>query len=92
MGLVKYIARRILIMIPMLIGVTLVTFTVTNVVPVNPLAVILPQKALHNADIRQATIEKFGLDKPLPVQYLRYIANLVQGDIGTAFKTKRPVA
>lgn len=79
-------------MIPMLIGVTLLTFTVSNVVPANPLAVILPYKALHNPQIRQAAIDKWGLDEPLPQQYLRYLSNLARGDMGVSFKTKRPVA
>ncbi len=87
-----YVARRVLIMIPMVIGVTLVTFTVSNIVPADPLTIILPHKALHNPDIRQAAIEKWGLDQPLPLQYLRYLSNLGHGDLGVSFKTKRPVA
>ncbi|MBN1314119.1 MAG: ABC transporter permease [Anaerolineales bacterium] len=92
MDIAKYTGQRLLLMIPMLIGVTLITFIVSNVVPVDPLAVILNPKMMGNEEIRQAAIEKWGLDKPLPVQYLNYLSNLVQGDMGTSFKTKRPVA
>lgn len=92
MDLARYVSRRLLIMIPMLIGVTLVTFAISRLVPVDPLTVILDKKALRNPEIRQAAIDKWGLDKPLPQQYLSYLANLAQGDLGVSFKTKRPVA
>lgn len=92
MNIAKYIGQRLLLMIPMLIGVTLVTFIVSNVVPVDPLAVILNPKMIGNEELRKAATEKWGLDKPLPVQYLNYLSNLVQGDMGTSFKTKRLVS
>lgn len=92
MNVAKYLAQRLLLLIPMLIGVTLITFIVSNVVPVDPLAVILSPKAMSNPEIRQAAIEKWGLDKPLYEQYLRYLLNLMQGDMGVSFKTRRPVA
>ncbi len=69
MSLFTHIARRLLLVIPMLIGVT-----------------------LDQPDIVQAAVEKWGLDKPLPEQYLYYLRNLTRGDLGISFKTKRPVA
>lgn len=92
MNIAKYLIQRLLLMIPMLIGVTLLTFIVSNLVPVDPLSVILSPKALSNQEIRQAATEKWGLDKPLHEQYFRYLFNLLQGDMGTSFKTRRPVA
>jgi peptide/nickel transport system permease protein len=92
MGLFTHILRRFLLMIPMLIGVTLITFLVSHLVPLDPIAVLLPPRALSNPEIRQATIEKWGLDKPIPEQYLLYLRNLTRGDMGVSFKTKRPVA
>ncbi len=92
MSLFTHIARRLLLVIPMLIGVTLLTFLVSRLVPVDPIAVIVSEKALDQPDIVQAAVEKWGLDKPLPQQYLFYLRNLTQGDLGISFKTKRPVA
>ncbi len=92
MGFSTHIIRRLLLVIPMLIGVTLVTFTVSHLVPVDPLVVIVSEKALDKPDIVQAAIEKWGLDRSLPEQYLYYVWNLAQGDLGISFKTKRPVA
>jgi peptide/nickel transport system permease protein len=88
----KYALQRLLLIFPMLIGVTLITFVVSNVVPVDPLAVILSPKAMSNPELRQAASEKWGLDKPLYERYARYMFNLAHGDMGISFKTRRPVA
>ena len=92
MSLTQYLTRRLLLMIPMAIGITLVLFVVTHIVPVNPLAVILTERSMDDPEAVRAATEKWGLDKPLPVQYLVYLGNLVQGDLGVSFKTKNPVA
>jgi len=92
MGLSTHIIRRLLLVVPMLIGVTLLTFGVSRIVPADPLAVIVSEKALDSPEIVNAAIRKWGLDKPLPEQYLCYLGNLLRGDLGTSFKTKRPVA
>jgi peptide/nickel transport system permease protein len=60
-------------------------------VPVDPLAVILTEKSMEDPRAVAAATEKWGLDKPLPEQYLIYLGNLLKGDLGTSFKTKNPV-
>jgi peptide/nickel transport system permease protein len=92
MNLAAQIVRRLLFVFPMLIGITLLTFTVSHLVPADPLVVIVSEKALDNPEIVNAAIQKWGLDKSLPEQYLVYLANLARGDLGVSFKTKRPVA
>jgi peptide/nickel transport system permease protein len=92
MSLTTHILRRLLLVIPMLIGITLLTFLVSHVVPADPLAVIISEKAMDHPDIVKAAIQKWGLDKSLPEQYLYYLWNLAHGDLGVSFKTKRPVA
>lgn len=91
MSITGHLIRRILLMIPMIIGITLLLFIVTHLVPVNPLVVILNEKAQENPEAVRAATEKWGLDKPLTVQYLIYLKNLARGDMGTSFKTKNPV-
>ena len=91
MGLQRYILRRVLLMIPMLIGVTLVVFLMGQLVGTDPLATILPQKALSNPEIRQAAIVKWGLDKSPPEQYLTYLWRLLHGDLGVSFESKQPI-
>jgi peptide/nickel transport system permease protein len=92
MNLIQNLIRRLLLMIPMSIGITLLLFVVTHIVPVNPLAVILTERSMDDPEAIRAATEKWGLDKPLPEQYLIYLGNLLQGDLGTSFKTKNPVA
>jgi len=92
MSLIQHLTRRLLLMIPMAIGITLLLFVVTHIVPVNPLAVILTERSMDDPEAIKAATEKWGLDKPLPEQYFIYLKNLLQGDLGTSFKTKNPVA
>jgi peptide/nickel transport system permease protein len=92
MSIFQYFIRRLLLMVPMIIGITLLLFLVTHIVPVNPLAVILTEKSMDDPEAVKAATEKWGLDKPLPEQYLVYLGNLLQGDLGVSFKTKNPVA
>ena len=92
MKLAQHLARRILLMIPMAIGITLLLFVVTHIVPVNPLAVILTEKSMDDPEAVRAATEKWGLDKSLPEQYLVYLGNLLKGDLGVSFKTKNPVS
>jgi peptide/nickel transport system permease protein len=92
MGLSTHIVRRLLLVIPMIIGVTLLTFTVSHLVGADPLVVILSEKALDKPDLVDAAIRKWGLDRSLPEQYFYYLWNLAHGDLGVSFKTKRPVA
>jgi len=91
MSIFQYFIRRLLLMIPMIIGITLLLFLVTHIVPVNPLAVILTEKSMDDPEAVKAATEKWGLDKPLPEQYLIYLGKLLQGDMGVSFKTKNPV-
>lgn len=92
MNLIQNLIRRLFLIIPMAIGITLLLFVVTHIVPVNPLAVILTERSMDDPEAIAAATAKWGLDKPLPVQYAIYLKNLLQGDLGVSFKTKNPVA
>ena len=92
MSLAASIIRRLLIMIPMLIGVTLLAFIVSHLVPSDPLVLLVSEKAMNNPEIVKAAVEKWGLDRSLPEQYFYYLGNLLQGNLGVSFKTRRPVA
>ncbi len=91
MSLQFYILRRIIFVIPIVFGITLVAFLIANAVPSDPINANLPQSALNDEVIVAAFRAKWGLDKPLPEQYLTYLGNLLQGDLGTSIKTRRPV-
>ncbi len=91
MPIYKYIFRRILFSIPLLLGITVVAFLIANAIPADPINANLPQNALGNEKLVAAFREKWGLDKPPHIQYLTYLGNLLQGDMGTSIKTKNPV-
>ena len=86
----RYIVRRILVMIPVLVGVTFLVFMIMQLAPGDPARLILGENA--GAGEIHALREKMGLNDPMLVRYGRYMANLFRGDMGTSYITKRPVA
>ena len=91
MNLQKYIVRRVLFAIPLIFGITIVAFLIANAIPADPTTTNLPQNALNDPELVQAFRERWGLDKPPLEQYLTYLGNLLQGDMGVSIKTKNPV-
>lgn len=85
----KYILKRIGQAFIVLIGVTLVTFLLLNVIPGDPVAVMLDKNASPQAveNLRH----EWGLDKPLPVQYLNFVWNAMRGDLGNSYFEKTAV-
>jgi peptide/nickel transport system permease protein len=87
----RFLARRLAAAVLLLLGITLVAFLLTNVVPGDPAAANLGQRAIEDPEAVAAFNRRYGLDKPLPVQYVTYLGNLVQGDLGSSQQTRRPV-
>lgn len=85
----RFLLRRAGTALLVLIGTTLVTFLLARVVPANPALSYLGPKARPD-EIARIEVE-LGLDQPLPVQYARYLWDLVRGDWGTSIGTKQPV-
>jgi len=85
----KYIVRRLLGAIPVLFGLSIVLFAFIHLIPGDPATAILGQHATAQriAEMR----EYLGLDDPLPVQYVDYLAGLLQGDFGRSFINNQPV-
>ena len=86
----KFIIKRLLMLIPVLFGVTLLVFVILNSAPGDPAKVILGEQATPEQITELRT--QMGLDDPLLLQYGRYITNLVTGNMGTSYKTKGPVS
>lgn len=86
-----YIVRRLLQMIPLLFGVTFLTFALINLIPGSPV-----QRLRDNPKIRpEAAIElehQLGLDQPWPIRYVNWLGNLVHGDLGVSMYNRLPVA
>lgn len=87
--MIRYILRRILMLIPVMLGVTLVSFSLLQMVPGDPAEVLAGQEATEE-DIQRIRHE-YGLDRPLPVQYARFVLNTVRGDLGISIQSRHPV-
>lgn len=87
----SYIARRLLQMIPLLFGISIVLFAVIQAAPGGPEAALLESDRFIDPEVIEAYRERLGVDQPIPVQYVRWITSAVQGDLGVSFSTTRPV-
>lgn len=87
--MIAYILRRIVMLVPVLFGVTLVSFSLLHLVPGDPAELLGGQEATK-ADIERIRKE-YGLDQPLIVQYVRFVGNAARGDLGISIQTRHPV-
>lgn len=87
--MLMYAVRRLLMLIPILLGVTLLTFAIAQVTPGDPVALMLGPAATPErvAALRQ----QLGFDDPLPVQFGRYVWNALHGDLGRSVRGQTPV-
>ena len=94
MRILKYVLRRLLLLIPVLFAVTLITFAASRAVPADPLTMRFGVDAF--ATIGPERLERLraelGLDRPLPIQYVNYVTDLLKGDLGVSFQRSTPVA
>ncbi len=80
-----YMIRRLLFLIPLLLGLSIVMFTLIRLAPGDPALAMMSPTAASNPQYLEQTRENLGLDRPLPVQYLTWLGNMVTGDFGTAY-------
>lgn len=90
--MLKYALSRLLGTLPVLFGVTLLVFAMTWLTPGDPLFALLGDAAQGvSQQALQELRQQLGLDRPLPLQYLDYLAGLARGDLGTSIRSGRPV-
>jgi peptide/nickel transport system permease protein len=89
--LLSYFGRRVGVALVALLGVVLTAFLVAHMVPADPLATVLSDQATKDPSIRAAYVKRWGLDRSVPEQFLTYLANVLRGDLGESFTTRRPV-
>lgn len=92
--MLKYIAKRLLIAIPTIFGVTVLIFLIMRALPGDPLAVFFdPSQIQLMSDAQRAGLmADLGLDRPLATQYLSWAGNALRGDLGTSFLRGDPIA
>lgn len=89
MQLLSYLIRRIAQMIPVLLLVTVLVFTLVKIIPGDPASAILGERA--SSESIQALRQQWGLDRPLLQQYALYMQKLVRGDLGQSLRYRAPV-
>jgi peptide/nickel transport system permease protein len=87
----QFILRRVLLMIPVLLGVSLVTFIIIRSIPGDPVQVLLGADRRTTPEQIEAIRAAYGLDQSLPLQYLKWLGHVVTGDLGDSLRTRRPL-
>jgi ABC-type dipeptide/oligopeptide/nickel transport system permease component len=87
----RFILRRLVISIPLLLAISLVVFLAGRLLPGDPVALFLASGDVNNPQLVAQIRAEYGLDDPLPVQYARWIGKALQGDLGLSIRTRQPV-
>ena len=86
----RLIIRRMLFLVLVLFGLSIITFTLSHLVPADPARMIAGPRASKSSV--EKIREQYGLNDPLPVQYLNYVEGVLHLDFGTSFSSRRPVS
>lgn len=87
----KYIVRRLLSLIPVLIGVSLIVFFMVRLIPGSALQMYMGTQVEATPEQMEELKRLFGEDKPIPVLYVQWVGNILKGDFGYSLRTGRPV-
>lgn len=90
--MITYIGRRVLQMIPLVFGISVVLFAVIQAAPGGPEGALLESGRFIDPEVIEAYRQRLGVDQPVPVQYIRWVTAALSGDLGISFSTTRPVA
>src|SRR6516225_4603549 len=85
----RYIARRLVLAVPVLLGVSVLVFLILHLTPGDPALVVAGPDA--PPDVVRAVARSLGLDQPLYVQYGRYLGRILRGDFGRSIQSRQPV-
>jgi peptide/nickel transport system permease protein len=86
-----YIIRRILLLVPTVIGVTIVVFGLVRLQPGNVVDVMVGEFGAFNPELKEQLREQYGLSRNIPAQYFDWLGNALRGDLGESLLTERPV-
>src|SRR5437763_737581 len=87
----KYLVKRLLLTVPTLFGVTLLVFALVRLIPGDIVDIMLGSELYVGADYRAELRAKYGLDQPIPVQYVRWVAQVAQGNLGSSLRNNEPI-
>ena len=86
----QFILKRIAMVIPTFIGITLLTFALIHLIPGDPIEIRMGERGL-SPEVHAQMKKQLGLDQPLYIQYVDYLQGITQGDLGNSFKNNEPV-
>ncbi|MCC6943906.1 MAG: ABC transporter permease [Thermomicrobiales bacterium] len=87
----RYLIRRMLLLTPVLFGVSLLVFALIHAIPGDITNFVIGTDTRISEEQRELVKKSYGLDQPLPVQYAKWMGHVLQGDLGTSFRTRRDI-
>jgi peptide/nickel transport system permease protein len=87
--MLRYITKRIIMLLPVLFGVSLISFAFLHMVPGDPVTLLAGDQA--DQGYIETLKKEYGLDRPLYIQYLQFVSHVVRGDFGTSIRSREPV-
>jgi len=91
--MLKYIVKRLLLSVPLVLGIVTATFFLSHLAPGDPMDMYLEPQRQRQVDpqVLELLRKKYGLDQPIHIQYVAWLKNVAQGDFGESFRYRRPV-
>jgi peptide/nickel transport system permease protein len=89
--MLAFILRRLVLLIPVLVGVSIIVFALIRSIPGDAAMLAIGVDQRISEEQRELVRKSYGLDQPLPVQYLKWMGHVLQGDLGNSLRTKRPI-
>jgi peptide/nickel transport system permease protein len=90
--MLRYVLVRLVGAVPVLLGITIAVFFMVRLVPGDPIDIMYANQPTPSPELRAQIEREMGLDLPIYRQYIRFVGNALQGDLGTSYRTKQPVA
>src|SRR5437764_6044534 len=87
----RYVRRRLIQMVPLLFGISVLIFLIIQAAPGGPESIFLENRLFIDPQVIEAFRKRLGLDQPAPIQYVRWLTAVVTGDFGISYSTGRPV-
>lgn len=87
--MLRFLVRRLILLVPVLLGILIITFALARMIPGDPCTIALGEHATQA--VCDKYLERMGLNDPLPTQFLRYMSSLVRGDLGKSIRTNETV-
>jgi len=89
--MLPFILRRLALLVPVLFGVSIVVFSLMRMIPGDPIDQFVNPDRRISPEQRALLVKKYGLDKPMPVQYAKWMSQILRGDLGNSIRTRRPL-